>query len=852
MLRRVTLALTALVILAGSAIAPAGTKEAPTALTPANDAAHALAWTDTVSPAGTNSFWFVAKLGKARAGRVTTWVDWGTPEDLDVTIYDAAGTRVGGSAADPGETEIASYNVKNGETYEVRVTGFVNVSTTINGYTWVRSVSGRNFKGAGKLRYAKKDILATVDIPINIVFVGFDPAEVAANKQTLLTQLPPAFRPAVRIGSGTGGVAGGTIRRDLGRGPVRNFLGDVGTNIQFEPLLFKYKYNVITATETYSKALMAAAKAASQTGDYQLNFDREFIERYNARAGAALRGAGKTVAPGTDIQFVDGMKLEDWVAAHPPPGIDFDLSKPANGYTYFVVDSFRPAYAADSYDATKYHNFRVMNELTTDPDSGSQNGFDWGRVWGGRFRFLMLDVGAAPNGWEAVTNPQTKVFRVAGNGDSSIMDPPIWEYKQDLSSFYERVGEDVQYAIWMRFTRGYLYRPTPYDKFILAANTWHDNAAYTPWPSKLEMLYKDQLVLHRYKELIPYATFEAFSNFKYLAPGDPEQDAIDEGKQQSAAGAPAPFTVSTKPVMRLIDRNRPKYAPLKPGAFTIPIVNVVFEGLSTWDTPLIVGGIAEGEGGDPWGQLQNVNNRTKWPGATTTVTDSAGTSHAPLVPDQRVQGIDNLARFGFTATALHEAGHFLGLSHNHDAIAYDWTFNANAADPSKPDGYYGTSDWMYTTTATPEGYGWEYNKFEVLDKDNVWIGHSLEWLTQAQEALSDAYAALDSKRFSAVTPTVKAQQASAEGHIAASVAALKSGRYLDAVKAARAAYGAAINTIDIAAGQVLGGTVTRPAPGKPGGPLPATGVGSAAGLAATLFATALALAAVLLRRETKR
>jgi hypothetical protein len=146
------------------------------------------------------------------------------------------------------------------------------------------------------------------------------------------------------------------------------------------------------------------------------------------------------------------------------------------------------------------------------------------------------------------------------------------------------------------------------------------------------------------------------------------------------------------------------------------------------------------------------------------------------------------------------------------------------------------------------GYGWEYNRFEVMDKDNVWIGHTLEWLTRAQEALADAYAALDSKRFRAVTPAVKAQQSVAEGFISASVAALKGGRYLDAVKAARSAYAASTNTIDVAASQVLGGVITKPAPGN----LPATGVGSAAGLAATLLATAIALAAMLLRRESAR
>ena len=69
-----------------------------------------------------------------------------------------------------------------------------------------------------------------------------------------------------------------------------------------------------------------------------------------------------------------------------------------------------------------------MNDLTVDPDSGSQNGFDWGRVWGGRYRFLMLDVGAAPNSFEGSTPVNGATFRTAGGGDSALLDPPVWEY----------------------------------------------------------------------------------------------------------------------------------------------------------------------------------------------------------------------------------------------------------------------------------------------------------------------------------------------------------------------------------------------------------------------------------------
>lgn len=846
-----------LAILGSAAAASAGTEQAPTPLTPKNNSGEALEWTGTLAPRGTDSYWFVAKLGTARSARATTWIHWGTPEDLGVSVRDASGQQIASSNGLPGEDEIASFTIRNGQKYEVRVAGGTNAQTAFQGFLWVRSVAGRNFAGPGKLTYKKKDLFATIDVPINIVFAGFDKAEVDANKQAVLDRLPPAFRPVIRIGSNLGG--SGVVRRDGGsaaRGALYpidheqldDFIGFAGSAIVPEPIEYRYKYNFITTPESYNKQLFAAAKAATKEGEYQLAFDREFIERYNGRA-VALRGPDHAVAPGTKIDFVEGFDFEDWVAKHPPAGLDFDLSKPANGYTFFVVDSFRPSYAKDYFNPNRYHNFRVMNELTTDPDSGTQNGFDWGRVWGGRYRFLVLDVGAAPNGWEApVTLANTKIFRLAANGDSSAYDPPIWHYQPSrIGDFYANIGEDVEYAIWMRFTRGYLYRPRAYDKFILATNTWHDADAYTPFPSKLEELYDDKLVLAAYRDLIPYATFDGFSRFKYLSKGDPEQDAIDEGKQASISRLPVPFAVNAHPTMLLIDRNRERYAPYEPGAFTVPVINVVFQSFHTWDLPLIVGGVAEGEGGEAWGQIQNVNDRTKTNKATGTVKDSKGTEHSPTIgQDPREEGVDNVARFGFTATALHEAGHFLGLSHTHDAVAYEWRNGA----VDQPTGYYSTIDWMYTTTASPMGYGWEYNKFEVLDKDNTWIGHACEWLMEAQDALADAYAALDGKGARGVPPAVAQKQAVAEALMTSSANALKGGRYLDAVKLSRQAKSAAEATVAAAAATVLGTRVTKPSGAAPGGDsLPSTGVSDTPWEAVSALTAAAAMAIAWRRRR---
>jgi hypothetical protein len=79
---------------------------------------------------------------------------------------------------------------------------------------------------------------------------------------------------------------------------------------------------------------------------------------------------------------------------------------------------------------------------------------------------------------------------------------------------------------------------------------------------------------------------------------------------------------------------------------------------------------------------------------------------------------------------------------------------------------------MYTTTATPMGYGWTYDRFEVMDKDNVWIGYATEWLDQAYDNLSDAYAALDSAGRTTVPSSVASAETKAEAVIADAVAKL--------------------------------------------------------------------------------
>ncbi len=62
------------------------------------------------------------------------------------------------------------------------------------------------------------------------------------------------------------------------------------------------------------------------------------------------------------------------------------------------------------------------------PTRASFDGIDWARIWGGRYRFMMVDLGAAPNGYES----ETWANRAKSVLGSALFDPPLWELRAGL------------------------------------------------------------------------------------------------------------------------------------------------------------------------------------------------------------------------------------------------------------------------------------------------------------------------------------------------------------------------------------------------------------------------------------
>src|SRR6185436_4953809 len=142
-----------------------------------------------------------------------------------------------------------------------------------------------------------------------------------------------------------------------------------------------------------------------------------------------FRGADKLVLPNEPVRFVDGEKTEDWLAANAKAFLGFDHAGVGKGpganpgYTVYVLNTWDSA-AAERHLKPR-HAYHVWRVQRNDPDTGAFDGIDWARIWGGRYRFMMLDLGAAPNPYEAETwgNRNRSVY------GSANYDPPLWEYR---------------------------------------------------------------------------------------------------------------------------------------------------------------------------------------------------------------------------------------------------------------------------------------------------------------------------------------------------------------------------------------------------------------------------------------
>lgn len=611
----------------------------------------------------------------------------------------------------------------------------------------------------------------------------------------------------------------------------------------FEPLDFKPHYNLYAADDVYTRDLFAAIKAATKQdvsfGNTRIpatgittpaSAKAAYLTKYDQTFGS-MRGTAHKVSDASVVDEVDGLAVEDWIQStrldvkycnsftdlasniktgaqfiNPDPNathdpfwgagadgtgplqIDKNPQGVNRGITFFLLDTFYPAYADSYFRPDHYHTWGTVDRVK-DPDTGGVDGIDNGRGWGGRYRFSILDLGAAPSNYERADWVATSTDP---NDGSAAFDPPIWQYRNDPhwqnsappdslqaggNTIGQVLGWEVNQGLAFKYIGSYLYRPIPADFYRLATQQWVDHYS-TPgegdfYSVDLNKVYRPALGLQALRSAIPYATFDGgnvksevlgcarqraqfhFSGaaFKSLpvkdamvpdprcsdATFDPRQEALELAKSHGTgivagvAGTPEyDLTVDQDDIRNFIDHNRQKYAPALNGAFTVPVVNVMFEKIYTVALPLIVGGIAESvNGGDGWGQIDNVNDQYVLKSAIDCTNSLPVAPGCNNVPDTFRHDV------GFTYTVQHEAAHVLGLPHPHDG-SNQVERGSDNADP-KFHYYYSMLKWLYDISASPTTYAATYGTYEVVDQERLMYGHTAEYLKRSQDWITDSY-----------------------------------------------------------------------------------------------------------------
>jgi hypothetical protein len=512
-------------------------------------------------------------------GEVTIAVTWeSTTDDFDMYIFDSEGNEVGSSTAGSTNSEQVTLPKLAAGVYTVRVVAWLTNNAS---YTGTATLNTTLVPAGMIFPESKEDILdfLTVDYPLNVIFVGYQPtaAEVAELKEWIPNQYQPTVANKSPVGDEIQNEGAGLLNWN------KNHL--INSQPYFLGIRYNYQINIIQASDEYAEALFQVAADNTAYGQtFHTDSRGQDLARYDALYGhyrilAKNGDLTYEVLDPTKIDLIDAYAVEDWIfnsrydaawecaftnletgeclnpsiiqpdpAAYYDPFYDKDglnldrMPQGVNaGSSFFFLDTFSPAYAPQYFRSNAYHNWgtdKVINNTIvpapveeggswriTDPDTGSWDGVDFARTWGGRYRFHFIDLGAAPNNYESIS--WLRAERQLSS-DYPHGDPPIWQYKADPlwnqptaecladpqvldytggtpCRMMPRLGRDVAYGLFFRSTAGYLYRPIPRgDVYWLAVSNWSDfysrpqwvngqlTAApwYGVWWTDMDMLYR--------------------------------------------------------------------------------------------------------------------------------------------------------------------------------------------------------------------------------------------------------------------------------------------------------------------------------------------------------------------------
>jgi hypothetical protein len=545
---------------------------------------------------------------------------------------------------------------------------------------------------------------------VNIVFVGYEPGRGPRNinASEFSSVLPHSYRPAHRYPTFYQGVA-----EEMG-------------------LSFAFDYNVVMTSTEYENAFFGYLTSIAEAQPITV-----YQDAYNHEAPRAL-----TI---DENYWIDAPKVEQWLAAHPPAGVD------TSKYTVYLINWF-------GRSDFVHHVYAKTDE--PDPDTGTNFGLRHSRkviAWGGTSsqdpeggpaaasRVWFYDLSAGPEFW--TDNWNITMADIDGGGADYRM-PPVWEYgntKKGLYRAFNNLSRDLGYvtryvAINLLFTTSPLYKPMISPPAVPGAinvdfNVYQANPALDAL-TLLDTEYFTQKVgaLQPNNQFTTDVTSQAFSSRAAEVYGCFFADVSCFGSKLFGIAFGDLFLYHNDHLTQFIEGDND---------YELPVF--LFSGTNT----LNAGGLL-GFADDNWRD-----------GTQSYV-------FAFLSPLLRSAG------YGFTTTSIHEVGHHLGMSHPHDGfdsetgVDYSATgafYFANSGDESN-------SIMSYTDLNAD---------FGQFDRDNMARYLTVGYINQANTILRSIYA---SPRAGSAATTLT----SADVQAASALSAYAAMDYASAVSRAKLAY----------------------------------------------------------------
>ena len=521
---------------------------------------------------------------------------------------------------------------------------------------------------------------ATAALAIGLTVLAAGPSTAAAAHAAnapRLTTIAPGHHPMLTVSIPVNIVFVGyrhdavDVNRMLGQlptqaAPVVRTPGFFGID-QSVGLNYRYSYRTRFAGRLFDDAFFGHLASSGFVGG------PEYFQRlYNEQVHRSL-----TIGP--DVRFVDARSTEAWLEHHAAAV----LGIPSTQYTVFLVNWYgRPDF--------QFHEFTNIGH--PDPDTGLDAGeyvLANTRGWGGTSgRSWFYDLSAGPVYMDDSWDVDDADFYYPGSADYRL--PPVWEYGNldayrpfdDLSGDLAKLVRYV--ALDMLFTPSPLFDPAatvpaPDGVKQIALDLFEGD----PATNGLDDLHPD-LLLASHRSLEPYYGIDLTVHDQPLAGDALDAYNIDTGKVNAPGCWSQYGDVTTEFLCFFRDQYRDYFPASGPDA-VIPAAGFT------------VGAYEEHAVG--YSGYTDSDHVTGAP-SLITVFDT---------PSVR-SGV--LGFSAYTHTLMHEAGHFVGLSHPHDG--YD---PASGADIEP----YSAFDFAWAGDASDSvmSYLGGNDSFDVFDRDNM-------------------------------------------------------------------------------------------------------------------------------------